>query len=79
MMPSRNELVKKALRSNFDASSADYDAFEEATGLFSFLTRELVFRSGIQMGMNVVDAGCGTGISTAIVREVVGTGATSPA
>jgi len=74
MMPSQNELVKKALRANFDASSADYDDFEAMTGLFSFLTRELVFRSGIQMGMNVVDAGCGTGISTAIVREVVGNG-----
>jgi ubiquinone/menaquinone biosynthesis C-methylase UbiE len=74
MEPAKSEAIKNAVRANFDDSAGDYDGFEEATGLFSFLTRELVFRSGIQMGMNVVDAGCGTGISTAIVREVVGNG-----
>jgi ubiquinone/menaquinone biosynthesis C-methylase UbiE len=74
MDPARSEAIKKAVKANFDDSAADYDDFENATGLFSFLTRELVFRSGIQMGMNVVDAGCGTGLSTAIVREVVGNG-----
>ncbi len=74
MDPAKSEAIKNAVKANFDASAGDYDDFENATGLFSFLTRELVFRSGIQMGMNVVDAGCGTGISTAIVREVVGNG-----
>ena len=74
MPPSRNELVKSAVRANFDASPADYDAFEEATGLFSFLARELVSSAGLGFGMKVVDVGCGTGLSTAIIREVVGSG-----
>ena len=74
MDPSRNELVKKAVKANFDASPADYDAFEKATGLFSFVARELGIRSGISPGMRVVDVGCGTGISTEMIREMVGNG-----
>jgi ubiquinone/menaquinone biosynthesis C-methylase UbiE len=74
MDPEKSEAIKKAVKANFDDSAADYDDFENATGLFSFLTRELVSRSCIQMGMNVVDVGCGTGISTAMVRELVGNG-----
>lgn len=72
--PSSNELIKKAVRANFDASPPAYDDFEDATGLFSFLARELASRSGIRPGMSVVDVGCGTGLSTAIVRELVGGG-----
>jgi len=66
--------VKDAVRANFDASPSDYDSFEEATGLFAFLARELAARAGIAPGMKVADVGCGTGLSTAVLREATGGG-----
>ena len=35
-------------------------------------TRELLVRAGIQPGMSVVDLGCGTGMTTQLLAELVG-------
>ncbi|MGQ9583191.1 MAG: class I SAM-dependent methyltransferase [Thermoplasmatota archaeon] len=70
----RAKAIKAAIRANFDASPASYDDFEGATGLFSFLARELAREAGLAPGMSVVDAGCGTGVSTEVIAGLVGPG-----
>jgi len=70
--PSRADSIKKAIRANFDASPDAYDAFEEAAGLFSFLTAELANEAGLKVGKWVLDVGCGTGLSTMVLLRLVG-------
>jgi ubiquinone/menaquinone biosynthesis C-methylase UbiE len=72
MEPSRVEAVKNAIRANFDASPQNYDEFEEASGLFAFLARELASSAGVADGNSVLDVGCGTGISTLVLLDIVG-------
>jgi len=72
--PSRTEAIKKAVRANFDASPQNYDDFEEASGHFAFLARELASYAGVAAGNNVLDVGCGTGISTMVLLNIVGSG-----
>jgi len=74
MEPSRVEAIKNAIKANFDASPPNYDDFERASGLFAFLAAELASSAGVAPGQNVVDVGCGTGISTVVLSEVVGPG-----
>ncbi|MEM4729857.1 MAG: class I SAM-dependent methyltransferase [Thermoplasmata archaeon] len=74
MEPEKAAAIKRAIQANFDASAASYDDFEGATGLFSFLARELAREAGVGPGMRVIDAGCGTGISTGILAALVGAG-----
>jgi ubiquinone/menaquinone biosynthesis C-methylase UbiE len=74
MEPARAEAITKAIRANFDASPRNYDEFEEASGLFAFLAKELAVSAQISPSMSVVDAGCGTGISTMVLLEIVGAG-----
>jgi cyclopropane-fatty-acyl-phospholipid synthase len=60
--------VKRAVRTNFDGSVGAYDAYENRTGRFETLSRllvaELTARGGDLDGV-VLDAGAGTGASTA--------------
>lgn len=74
MEPSRVEAIKNAIRANFDASPPNYDDFERASGLFAFLAAELASSAGVAPGQRVVDIGCGTGISTVVLSDVVGPG-----
>jgi len=69
---SRADSIKSAIRANFDASPDAYDGFEEAAGLFSFLTAELAKEAGVKAGQKVLDVGCGTGLSTMVLLELVG-------
>jgi len=64
--------VKNAVRSNFDASTLEYDAFERHYGLFRDLTLGLARICRIGNGMSVWDVGCGTGASAFALAELVG-------
>lgn len=63
--------MKRAVRANFDASAADYTAYEAETGRFAALARRL--RDAMaERGAGfdpVLDAGAGTGASTAVLAE----------
>jgi ubiquinone/menaquinone biosynthesis C-methylase UbiE len=74
MEPARAEAIKNAIRANFDASPQNYDEFEEASGLFIFLAHKLASSAGVSAGNSVLDVGCGTGISTMVLSEIVGPG-----
>ena len=74
MEPARAEAIKNAIRANFDASPHDYDGFEEASGLFTFLAQKLASSAGVAAGNSVLDVGCGTGISTMVLLRIVGAG-----
>ena len=63
--------VNLAVRENFDLSVRDYEAFEARTGRFEALARRLraaLADRGASFG-SVLDAGAGTGISTAVLEE----------
>lgn len=63
--------MKDAVRANFDASVSAYDAFERRTGHFATLTRllhaEMTARAGDPVAA-VLDAGAGSGVSTAVLE-----------
>lgn len=58
---------------NFDASVSRYDEFERRYGLFRDLAQILARDCAIESGITVVDVGCGTGISSFALAEMVGT------
>jgi ubiquinone/menaquinone biosynthesis C-methylase UbiE len=64
--------IKKIVQKNFDNSADLYDSFEERYGLFRHLTYELAKASKIQTGWNVYDIGCGTGASSFVLKNFVG-------
>lgn len=67
-VPSR---VKRAVRDNFDLSVREYEAYEALTGRFEALARRLraaMADRGASFDA-VVDAGAGTGVSTAVFAE----------
>jgi ubiquinone/menaquinone biosynthesis C-methylase UbiE len=85
MDPAKIEAIKKAIRQNFDASPENYDEFEDRTHLFTNLTVELAMESGMaasvaesalaerpRRGLKIADVGCGTGISTMILKNLAG-------
>jgi ubiquinone/menaquinone biosynthesis C-methylase UbiE len=74
MEQAKAEAITKAIRANFDASSLTYDEFEEASGLFRFLAAELARSAAVAAEYHVLDVGCGTGISTAVLLDIVGSG-----
>ncbi len=55
--------IKKAIQSNFDASSAQYQSFEERYGFFRRLTETLLRHMELHVNAEVLDIGCGTGAS----------------
>lgn len=64
--------LKDAVRANFDASVDAYEAYERRTGRFGSLARllsvEMTARADGPLDI-VLDAGAGTGISTAVIAE----------
>ena len=66
------EAIKNIVRRNFDASSLIYEQFETRFGLFEYLTIELAKAAKVQPGMRICDIGCGTGTSSFVLREIVG-------
>lgn len=64
--------LKDAVRANFDASVTAYEAFERHTGRFTALARLLLAEMTVHADGpldTVLDAGAGTGISTAVFDE----------
>jgi ubiquinone/menaquinone biosynthesis C-methylase UbiE len=55
--------IKQAIQSNFDASSAQYQSFEERYGFFRRLTETLLRHMELHANAEVLDIGCGTGAS----------------
>jgi ubiquinone/menaquinone biosynthesis C-methylase UbiE len=68
------EKIKEVVCANFDESANKYDQFECNHGLFSLLTERLASETGIGEGMTIYDIGCGTGVSTMKLAELVGKG-----
>jgi len=64
--------IKKIVQKNFDNSADLYDSFEEKYGLFRHLTYELAKVCKIRTGWNVYDIGCGTGTSSFVLKNFVG-------
>lgn len=64
--------VKQAIKKNFDVSPETYDGFEERYGLFTFLASKLAEYAGIREKMEVLDVGCGSGVSSKVLAEMVG-------
>lgn len=64
--------MKRAVKTNFDASVDAYDAYERETGRFAELTRrllsEMVEAAGQELA-RILDAGAGTGVSTAVLKR----------
>jgi ubiquinone/menaquinone biosynthesis C-methylase UbiE len=63
--------IKKAIQSNFDASPAQYQIFEERHGFFRRLTETLLRRLDLQANSEVLDIGCGTGASCLQILSAV--------
>ena len=63
--------IKKAIQSNFDASPAQYQIFEERHGFFRRLTETLLRRLHLQANSEVLDIGCGTGASCLQILSAV--------
>jgi SAM-dependent methyltransferase len=72
MDPARQRRIKSVVRENFDVSPAAYAAFEERFGLFARLARTLASLAGAGPGSRVLDMGCGTGDSTAVLARRAG-------
>ena len=65
--------MKEAVLANFEASVDAYRSYERATGRFTALARLLLAEMGVHARRDldvVLDAGAGTGISTAVLAEV---------
>ncbi len=66
------EIIKKIVCENFDRSAELYEQFEQRFGLFEYLTIKLAEVSHIQNGYHVCDIGCGTGTSSFILQNIIG-------
>jgi ubiquinone/menaquinone biosynthesis C-methylase UbiE len=56
--------IKEAIKSNFDASPDHYQAFEDRHRFFRRLNRTLLSAMRISAGADILDVGCGTGVSS---------------
>ena len=72
MDDARARKIKQVVANNFDQSFAAYEEFEEKHGFFADLTRALAEFAGLEKGMKVLDLGCGTGISSAVLAGEFG-------
>lgn len=73
-MPGKPEFSKRfkdAVARNFDQSAAVYDAFESRHHLFETLTRRLCELISPLEPARVLDVGCGTGISTLALHNIL--------
>ncbi len=66
--------VRDRIRNNFDRGAGAYRAFEQASGHFARLASDLVSLAPDLTGATVLDVGCGTGASAAVLRDAVGPG-----
>jgi len=62
---------KAAVEKNFDQSADAYDRFEERHHLFETLTRRLLELIEPAIPERILDVGCGTGISTLALHQVL--------
>ncbi len=63
--------IKAAVRSNFEDSPAIYQAFEEKHGFFRKLNEKLLTKMTVPPGALVLDVGCGTGVSSVQILEMI--------
>ena len=66
------EKVKKNVAGNFDESLAAYQAFEEKRGFFRALALRLAEAIDLRPGTDVLDVGCGNGVSALALNETFG-------
>lgn len=70
-----SERFKSAVERNFDRSAQTYDAFEARHGLFERIAARLAaFLDPATPATRILDVGCGTGISTAVLARRFGPG-----
>lgn len=61
-----------SIRGNFDRGASAYAAFEERNDFFRRLLTGLLTLSPVRLGERVLDVGCGTGASLALLGELAG-------
>lgn len=66
------EKVKRNVAGNFDQSLAAYGAFEEKHGFFRALTLRLAEAIGLGPNTDVLDVGCGNGVSARALNDAFG-------
>lgn len=64
--------IRERIRGNFDRGAGVYARFEAETGFFRRLLGELLGMGPPLEGLRVLDVGCGTGASLALLAEAVG-------
>ncbi len=69
--PEFSKKFKDAVARNFDQSASAYDAFESRHHLFETLTRRLCELIAPLEPARVLDVGCGTGISTLALHNIL--------
>ncbi len=67
--PERARALRERIRANFDRGADAYERFEGRSGHFRTLTRALLEMAPLPPGARVLDVGCGTGASTALLLE----------
>lgn len=62
------------LNEAFDVSAKYYDRLSQLIGLGTdrWYRRQALLRAGLAPGMSMLDVGCGTGLSAAVARDIVG-------
>jgi SAM-dependent methyltransferase len=72
MEPALVARIKQVVAGNFDESFAIYDEFEQRYGFFAALTRALFRLTGLAEKSRVLDLGCGSGASSAVLAREFG-------
>ncbi len=70
----RARKIRDRIRGNFDRGAGAYQAFEEGSRFFRTLLEGLLALGPGVRGRRVLDVGCGTGASLALLRERVAPG-----
>lgn len=63
--------IKAAVKTNFDRSPSQYQAFEKQHGFFRQLNEILLRPMQLPRGARILDVGCGTGASSLQILEAV--------